>query len=136
MGHDWKIKDDELILMKFNIKIKGKNYNIEIFEGPGKTVVGVNGSRFSFGKKASDDSMAQSSSSSSSKKEISSSLAGTISEVFVKEGDEVKKGQKLLSLLAMKMENEIVSESDGKVKQVLVVKDQKVKEGETLIILI
>src|SRR3989339_1969000 len=46
---------------------------------------------------------------------ISSPLPGVILEVVVKEGDSVKKGQKLLILEAMKMENVIESSADGKI---------------------
>jgi biotin carboxyl carrier protein len=68
-------------------------------------------------------------------KEIKTPLSGIISEIFVKQGEEIKFGQKLIILSAMKMENDILSETRGVIKKVLVTKDQKVKEGEILIIL-
>lgn len=45
--------------------------------------------------------------------EIRSPLPGIIVKIFVTEGEEVKKNQKLFSLEAMKMENEIKAERDG-----------------------
>jgi biotin carboxyl carrier protein len=45
-------------------------------------------------------------------------IPGTILKIFVKEGQEVKKGDPLLILEAMKMENEIMAEIDAKVKKI------------------
>ncbi len=67
--------------------------------------------------------------------EIKSPLPGVILEVSVKEGDSVKKGQKLMVLEAMKMENVIESSADGKVSAVKVGKGDSVLEGASLIII-
>ena len=40
-------------------------------------------------------------------------LPGTIMQIFVKQGDAVKKGDKLLMYEAMKMENNLLAEADG-----------------------
>ena len=66
---------------------------------------------------------------------ISSPLPGVILEVVVKEGDSVKKGQKLLILEAMKMENVIESSADGKIVTLKVNKGDSVLEGAPLIII-
>lgn len=42
-------------------------------------------------------------------------MPGKISEVCVKEGDQIKKGQTLVVLESMKMLNELLSEKDGTV---------------------
>ena len=64
---------------------------------------------------------------------ISSPLPGVILEVCVKEGDTVKRGQKLMVLEAMKMENVIESNADGKVISIKVNKGDSVLEGATLV---
>ncbi len=64
---------------------------------------------------------------------IGSPLPGTIVNIFVKEGDTVKVGQKLMILEAMKMENNIDSDKDGKVISIPVRPGQSVMEGDTLI---
>ena len=123
------------------IKIGDKAYDIDISElGEGKVKIIVNGKEFIFGaphQKFGGGAIAKTSfpKRDFSKKEIKAPIAGIVSEIFVKEGDFVKIGQKILFLSAMKMENEIVSDFEGKVKEVLVKKNQTVKEGETLIIL-
>ncbi|MCY1515396.1 Glutaconyl-CoA decarboxylase subunit gamma [compost metagenome] len=53
--------------------------------------------------------------------------------VFVAAGDEVKKGDNLLVLEAMKMENMIKSPTDGLVKKVAIQQGEKVEKNEILI---
>jgi biotin carboxyl carrier protein len=64
---------------------------------------------------------------------VTSPLPGIILEVAVKEGDIVKKGQKLIVLEAMKMENVIEASADGKIISVKVSKGDSVLEGATLV---
>ena len=66
---------------------------------------------------------------------IKSPLPGVILEMFVREGDEVKMGQKLLMLEAMKMENNIEADKAGKVVSILKHKGDSVMEGDVLIII-
>jgi biotin carboxyl carrier protein len=62
-------------------------------------------------------------------------LPGTIVDVLVSKGDLVKKGQTLVILEAMKMENQIESEVDGVVAEVSVSKGDTVLEGEKIVVL-
>jgi biotin carboxyl carrier protein len=66
---------------------------------------------------------------------IKSPLPGVILEMFVREGDEVKMGQRLLMLEAMKMENNIEADKAGKVLSILKNKGDSVMEGDVLIII-
>ena len=59
-------------------------------------------------------------------------LPGLIREVLVAEGDQVKKGQKIMILEAMKMENEINADSDGTITSLLVAKGDSVQGGDPL----
>lgn len=68
-----------------------------------------------------------------SAKSVISPLPGVIISVLVNEGDAVKKGQKILVLEAMKMENDIKADRDGTVASVNVSKGDSVQEGDTLI---
>ena len=54
---------------------------------------------------------------------------------FVKEGDIVKEGQKVLLLEAMKMENNIETDKSGVVKQIKVNKGDAICEGDVLILI-
>mgnify|MGYP002626355275 CR=1 FL=1 len=64
---------------------------------------------------------------------VCSPLPGVIISVDVKEGQAVKKGQKLAVLEAMKMENEIQAEQDGTVTAILVQKGDSVLEGAEIL---
>lgn len=64
---------------------------------------------------------------------VHSPLPGVIISIDVKEGQAVKKGQKLAVLEAMKMENEILSDADGTVAAILVQKGDSVLEGADII---
>lgn len=64
---------------------------------------------------------------------IKSPLPGTILNLFIKEGDQVKIGDKLILLEAMKMENNINADKEGVVKSILVKVGDSVLEGTTLI---
>lgn len=68
-------------------------------------------------------------------KGIKSPLPGVILEIKVKEGDTVKRGQTLLILEAMKMENDIKADRDGKVTSIKVSKGESILEGTDLIII-
>jgi len=66
-------------------------------------------------------------------KKISSFIPGTIKTLYVKEGAKVKKGDKLLSLDAMKMFNDIRTTVAGKVKKIYVKSGMHVAKNELLI---
>lgn len=71
---------------------------------------------------------------SSNVSKICSKIPGKILEVKVKENQEVKQGDVLFILEAMKMENRIYSSKSGKVKTVLVKNDDLVMTGDDLLI--
>ncbi|HBF88943.1 MAG TPA: acetyl-CoA carboxylase biotin carboxyl carrier protein subunit [Bacteroidales bacterium] len=63
---------------------------------------------------------------------IKAPLPGVILSFAIKEGDQVVKGQKLLVMEAMKMENNILAETDGAVKSIMVKTGQNVMQGDVL----
>jgi glutaconyl-CoA/methylmalonyl-CoA decarboxylase subunit gamma len=64
---------------------------------------------------------------------IESPMPGTIVGVNVTEGQSVKKGDTLVVLEAMKMENEIMAPHDAEVAAVLVSKGDSVQSGTPLV---
>ena len=66
---------------------------------------------------------------------VASPLPGVILEVCVAVGDAVKKGQKVMVLEAMKMENVIEATADGTVTAIKVDKGDSVLEGAPLVII-
>ena len=60
-------------------------------------------------------------------------MPGTVTKVFKKEGELVKKGESLLAMEAMKMELVIKAQFDGKVVKVNVGENEFVEAGKALI---
>lgn len=98
------------------VELDGKPYGIEIVQGR----VYVNGEeqRFTI-QKGRPAFMAKAAAAKAAQgAKIKPPIPGRIVEVQVKVGDAVKRGQALLTLEAMKMQNEVSSPADGKVKAV------------------
>jgi biotin carboxyl carrier protein len=66
---------------------------------------------------------------------VKSPLPGVILSIDCKVGDAVKRGQKLLVLEAMKMENSINADRDGKIVEIKVGKGDSVLEGADLVVI-
>ncbi len=66
---------------------------------------------------------------------VKSPLPGVILSVDCKVGDTVKRGQKILVLEAMKMENNINADRDGKIVEIKVNKGDSVLEGADLVVI-
>lgn len=107
----------------YKVKVNGKVYEVELES--------VSESQKSI---AVSNPVAQAAPTSTGGSEVKAPMAGTILEVKVANGQQVKKGQVIAILEAMKLENEVVSTVDGTVKQVLVSKGQAVTNQQVLII--
>ncbi|WML56883.1 acetyl-CoA carboxylase biotin carboxyl carrier protein subunit [Neobacillus sp. PS2-9] len=68
-------------------------------------------------------------------KEITATMAGTVLNIFVANGDQVNVGQEVLMLESMKMEIPIESSTEGTVLNVKVTIGDFVNEGDVLIVL-
>ena len=66
---------------------------------------------------------------------VKAPLPGVITSIEVAVGDEVKAGETLLVLEAMKMANNIESEKDGKIAAILVKPGQSVMEDDPLVVI-
>ncbi len=67
--------------------------------------------------------------------QIGSTMPGMVVAVAVKVGEPIKKGQKLLTLEAMKMETTITADLDGKIRDVLVQPGRRVETGDLLVVI-
>lgn len=68
-------------------------------------------------------------------KEINSTMAGTVYNILVGIGDEVREGQEVLVLESMKMEIPVESSFGGNVKELKVNIGDFVNEGDVLVVI-
>lgn len=124
----------------FHIIKDNKSYNATLvsFDAEGKTmVINVDNNDYEISIKDKYDLLLQqlgiNSKSSSAIQSIKAPMPGLIINVSVNVGDEIKKGDTLLILEAMKMENVIKSPRDGKIKKVNVVLKQPVEKNQIML---
>lgn len=65
--------------------------------------------------------------------ELTAPMPGLVREVKVKPGDVVKKGEGIMVLEAMKMENVLKTTGEGVVKEIMVTNGQAVEKGQRLV---
>ncbi len=124
----------------FHIIKDNKSYNATLisYNPEDKTMVlNVNGNDYEIAIKDKNDLLLQqlgiSAKSSSAVQSIKAPMPGLIINVSVNVGDEVKKGDTLLILEAMKMENVIKSPRDGKIKKVNVQLRNPVEKNQVML---
>lgn len=135
---DWdliEVRDNTFHIIKDN---KGYNATLVSYNPEEKTMVlNVNGTDYEVSIKDKNDLLLQqlgiSVKSSSAVQFIKAPMPGLIINVSVNPGDEVKKGDTLLILEAMKMENVIKSPRDGKVKKVNVSLRNAVEKNQVML---
>lgn len=114
-------------MKRFNITVNGNAYDVaveEITDGSAPVAAAAPVQT----KKA--DAPAKKNAGAGTK--VSAPMPGTILEIKVKEGDSVKRGQPVMILEAMKMENDIVAPCDGKITSIVVNKGDTVESADTL----
>ena len=82
------------------------------------------------------DRMGYSNATAKQVKEIKAPMPGLVIDVSVKEGQDVKEGERILILEAMKMENSIMMHADATIKKISVSPGQAVDKGQVLIELV
>lgn len=122
----------------FNVTVNGVPYEVSVDEVNGATqpVVAAPVQQVTSAPKASAPVAKKEAPAQLAEGEkISAPMPGTILNVKVSVGDKVKKGDVLLVLEAMKMENEISAPIDGEVVQVSVLKGASVNSGDPMIVI-
>jgi len=66
-------------------------------------------------------------------KEIKAPMPGLVLDIAVAEGQEVSEGDKILILVAMKMENSILIQTNATIKKIGVTVGQAVEKGQVLV---
>ena len=144
-------------MKKFKFTISGKPYEVEVQDIEGNiATVNVNGTEYKVEMeeqaapvvapvvRPAAKTMTASSAPAAPKPaaaaggngyKMAAPLPGTIMQIFVHQGDSVKKGDKLLMYEAMKMENNLLAEADGTITAINCRQGDNVLQGDVLIII-
>ena len=109
--------DVDITETEYRVLVDGRNYHIDLVDERRRRVGG-----------------SQSGFQLEGRQNISVPMAGKVIAVLVNEGDHIEKGQGLVIVEAMKMENEVRSPIQAEVKEVKVKTGQAVEAGELLLI--
>ena len=115
-------------MKNYEIEIDGQVYHVKVRELPDDAVM-TEQPKADSGRHVAD------SATQTEGKTMLAPIAGTILRILVKEGQRVKKGENLIVLEAMKMENEIVADEDGVIRSILVKANDSVESDQPLLIL-
>lgn len=111
------IIDKDILKRQYTVKINGNTYQIDIATELDLLI----------------EEMGLSLGNAQMVNDIKAPMPGLILEVNVKEGDEVKEGDYLLVLEAMKMENTLTAPRDGVVKSISIANGETVEKNQLLI---
>lgn len=125
---------------QFHILSEGKKYQVKVLnvDFPKKQfLLSVNGSSYPVTLKDSFDQLVQklglTVASNQRVNDVKAPMPGLVLDVSVKIGQEIEKGESLLILEAMKMENIIKSQGEGVVKAIHIKEGAAVEKGQLLI---
>jgi len=107
-AYEFDVEDKE---NQYNVLVKGRLYSLELVNQKSTTTK----------------------SKETGEQKLTAKMPGKIIKIQVKEGDEVTKGEGIIIMEAMKMENELKAPTTGKVKKIIVKEGQNVDAGADLI---
>ena len=113
---------------RYSVVVNGSRYNVEVSEGFNdgiqvKSITGVEGKSVKNTKSAA---------AGATENDIVASLPGAVHKILVSPGDQVKKGQAVVVLEAMKMEIEVKAPKDGVIGSIEVSKVQSVANNQVV----
>lgn len=111
----------------YKIKVNGKTYKVEL-----ESIEEVATTTKAEAPKAAAPAAAPVASGEGDK-QIVAPLQGQLTQIKVKVGDTVKKGQTVAIIEAMKLENEVLAPCDGVVSEIIVTKGKTVSTKELLL---
>lgn len=123
----------------FSLLIDGRSFEALVEEGDGEYRVLINGTQYQVqvvderSKRLAEAAGAFT--PASGEINLKSPMPGLIVAIPVKEGDAIKKGQVILVLESMKMENELKASRDGTIASIKVQARQAVEQGQVLIVI-
>ncbi len=133
-GKSYKVKVTRIEQEYAELEVNGKSYEVQI-DKPVKKQPAPATTPAPAPRTATGEPVVSKPTVNAGTSAIKSPLPGVIIDIMAKVGDEVKKGQKILILEAMKMENNINADRDGKIVEIKVNKGDSIMEGTDLVII-
>lgn len=133
-GNSYKVTIGEIEDNIAQVEVNGTHYKVEM-EKQAKVAVKSVVRPMPNAQAAPTTPVVKPAAPSTGKSGVKSPLPGVILEIKINVGDTVKKGQTILILEAMKMENNINADKDGKITAINVGKGDSVLEGTDLVII-
>lgn len=122
----------------YTMLVDGKSYEAHIFEEDDAWHILMQGTLYSAQVMDEREKRLKAAASGAAGDEgeyvLRAPMPGLIVKVPVKEGDEIKKGDVLVILESMKMQNELKAPRDGKVKRVQVKQGESVEQKQTMMV--
>lgn len=137
-GKEYKVAVGEREANNVVVEVNGVSYNVELEEQAQpvvKPVARPAAPAANAAPAAAPAPAAPAPATTGTGKGVKSPLPGVILSIKVNVGDAVKKGQTLLVLEAMKMENDIKADADGVVTSILVRQGDSILEGTDLVMI-
>ena len=125
-----KLGDNDM--KNYTITVNGNVYDVTVEEGASTGAVSAPAAPKAAPKAAAAPAAKPAATGTAGSVKINAPMPGKIVDVKVKVGDAVKKGQTVLVLEAMKMENDIVAPEDGTVASINAAVGSAVETGETI----
>lgn len=133
-GNLYKVTIGEIEDNIATVEVNGTPYKVEMEKAPKQQVTKVE-RPVPVTPQAPTATVAKPAPKSTGKSGVKSPLPGVILDIRVNVGDTVKRGQTIIILEAMKMENNINADKDGKITAINVSKGESVLEGTDLVII-
>ncbi len=135
---DWDVI--EVKAGSFHVIKDHKSYTVEVIKADEKEksfLISVNGNKYQLQVRDKFDELLKNlgmdNLNASKVNDVKAPMPGLVLEIRVAEGTEVKKGDAILVLEAMKMENIIKSPTDGVIKKINVKKGVAVEKNQVLV---
>lgn len=119
-------------MKRFNITVNGKAYDVAVEELDASSAPAAPAAAAPAAAPAPAPAAPAAAPAAGAGEKVTAPMPGTILDVKVAVGDSVTKGQVIMILEAMKMENDIVASCDGKITSVLTSKGSSVNSGDAL----
>ena len=122
-------------MKKFSITLNGNQYEVDVEEIGGGAVSAPKAAAAASAPQAAPAPKAAAAPVAAGVQTVAAPIPGKVLSINVKAGDAVKRGDVLLILEAMKMQNEIMAPADGTVSDVRASVGQTVSTGDVMVIL-